>query len=123
MGSIRHSYGLHFYRDASLALEIHAVKHLVAHQALWDRTSALEQAVSQGRLAVVDMSNDRKITKVVLVHGVGGSSADGMRTAVGAPGICISFLSALQAMRNSSFRVIYSAAAAAARPAMPATRP
>ena len=55
------THRLRLDRDASLALEIHRVEHLRLHLAAAERTGEFEQAIRQGRLAVVDMGDDRKI--------------------------------------------------------------
>ena len=55
-------------RDAALFLKIHRVEHLLAHLALGKPSAALDQTVSQGRLAVVDVRNDRKIANVVHIR-------------------------------------------------------
>ena len=54
--------------DAALALEIHGVEHLGFHLAGLERAGELEEAICQGRLAVVDVGDDRKITNETLIH-------------------------------------------------------
>ena len=49
--------------DAALALEVHRVEVLGPHVAGVDRAGELQDAVGQGGLAVVDMSDDREGTK------------------------------------------------------------
>ena len=56
-----HAYGLHLDSDAALALEIHAVEHLVAHQAVGNGPRALKLAVGEGGFTMVNMSDDGKI--------------------------------------------------------------
>ena len=51
--------------DAPLALEVHGVEVLLAHEARVDRAGQLEDAVRQGRLAVVDMADDGEIADAV----------------------------------------------------------
>ena len=53
-------------RDATLALQVHAVEHLGFHLASLQRTGDLEEAVSQGRLAVVDVGDDREVADIAL---------------------------------------------------------
>ena len=64
-----HAYGLCLDRDTALALQLHRVKHLVAHLTLRDRLGELEDAIGQRRLAVVDVGDDREVADPVLVHG------------------------------------------------------
>jgi hypothetical protein len=52
-----HSDWLHLDRDAALALEIHAVEHLILHVARLNGPRELQHAVGKRRLAVVDMSD------------------------------------------------------------------
>ena len=69
-GTVGHAHGLGLDRDALFAFEVHGVEHLLLHVALGERAGALEQAVSQGRLTVVDVGDDDKVPYVRLVHGV-----------------------------------------------------
>ena len=55
-------------RDPAFALEIHVIEHLGLHIAVGYGAGQLQDAVGQGRLAMVDMGNDRKITDVVGTH-------------------------------------------------------
>ena len=48
--------------DPAFAFQIHAVKQLILHFALFHCAGVFQQAVSQRGFAVVDMGNDRKIT-------------------------------------------------------------
>ena len=54
-------------RDPALALEVHRVEHLRHVLARVDRPGDLEDAVGQGRLAVVDVGDDREVANVVHV--------------------------------------------------------
>ena len=51
-------------RDATLALEIHVVEHLLVHIALLDGTRHLQQPVRQRRLAVIDVRDDGEVPDV-----------------------------------------------------------
>ncbi len=51
--------------DAALALQVHLVEQLLLHVARGDRAGALEDAVGQGRLAVVDVGDDAEVADVV----------------------------------------------------------
>ena len=57
-------------RDPALALEVHRVEHLGLHFLRVDGAGELEDAVGQGRLAVVDVGDDREVADVV--HRRGG---------------------------------------------------
>ena len=57
----RHAHRLGFDGDAAFALDVHAVEVLGSHVALLDGPGHLEHAVGQGRLAVVDVSDDAEI--------------------------------------------------------------
>jgi hypothetical protein len=58
------TYALTLYGDASLPLNIHGVKNLVAELPLVNKTRILNEPVGKGRLAVVNMSNDAEISDV-----------------------------------------------------------
>jgi len=57
--------GLGLDRDAALALEIHGVEDLFRHLAFSQAAAALDETVGQGRLAVVDVRDDRKIADML----------------------------------------------------------
>ena len=65
---VHHADGVSLDGDAALALEVHGVEHLGLHFARGERSGQLQQAVGQGRLAVVDMRDDREIADVSCVH-------------------------------------------------------
>ena len=65
---VLHTHRLQLDGNAALALQVHAVKQLLFHKALFYRAGHLEQAVSQRGFAVVDVRNYAKVTDVVLVH-------------------------------------------------------
>jgi hypothetical protein len=54
--------------NAALPLQVHGVQDLRAHFALAERACKLEQTVGQGRLAVVNMRDDTKITDEAWIH-------------------------------------------------------
>ena len=60
-GGVGHADGLGLNRDTLLALEIHVVQHLLGHIAPGDSAGHLEEAVSEGGLAVVDMGDDAEV--------------------------------------------------------------
>ena len=59
--AIGEAHGLRLDRDAALALELHRVEHLAGHLALLQAAAALDQPVGEGRLAVVDVGDDRDV--------------------------------------------------------------
>src|SRR5690349_14100544 len=54
--------------DAGLPLEIHRVEDLGLHLARLEGAGELEEAICQGRLAVVDVGDDREISNETLIH-------------------------------------------------------
>ena len=58
-------HGLGLDGDAALALQVHAVEHLLAHLPLGDRVGDLKDAVGQRRLAVVDVGDDGEIADML----------------------------------------------------------
>ena len=76
-GLVLDSDRLRLDRDPALALEVHRVEHLRLHFRRVDRPGDLEDPVGQGRLAVVDVGDDREVADVV--HGRVGSMAIGAR--------------------------------------------
>ena len=54
--------------DAAFALQIHRIEQLVLFVAFGNCTRALEQAVRQRRLAVVDVRDDAKIARAFDGH-------------------------------------------------------
>jgi hypothetical protein len=57
--------GLSLDRDAALALKVHGIEHLLGHLAVRQAAATLDEPVGQGRLAVVDMRDDREIADVL----------------------------------------------------------
>src|SRR5690606_31729049 len=56
--------------DAALALQVHGVQHLGRHFAVAQATTDLDETVSQGGFAVVDVGNDGKVADMAQVaHG------------------------------------------------------
>ena len=50
--------------DATFALDIEGIKHLLVHLTLFQSTTGLDEAVSEGGFAMVDMRDDGKIADV-----------------------------------------------------------
>ena len=61
IGVIHHPHGIRLDRDAALALDVHGVQELGLHVPLLHRMGEFEDAVRDGRLAVVDVRNDREV--------------------------------------------------------------
>ena len=53
-------------RDPLLALEVHRIEDLARHLPGIDRVGELEEAVREGRLAVIDVGDDREVAQAVL---------------------------------------------------------
>ena len=57
--------GLRLDRNAPLFLDIHRIQNLGFHLTVGETATAVNQAVSQGRFAVVNMGNDGEVTYVL----------------------------------------------------------
>ena len=68
LGSIGHRNRMTLNGDAAFALEVHGVEKLVLHLSGHDGTGTLEESIGQGRLAVIGVSDDTKITNPVCFH-------------------------------------------------------
>ena len=64
-GDVFQRRGLRLDRDATLALEVHRVQHLRLHLAVGQAAAALDQAIRERRLAVVDMRDDGKVADML----------------------------------------------------------
>ena len=60
-----HAHRLRFDGDAALALEFHRIQHLIHHLALLENAGALQQAVGQRALAVVDVRDNAEIANMI----------------------------------------------------------
>ena len=56
---------LGFDGNTALTLNIHGVQHLGGHVTLFQTTADLNKSISQRRLAMINMGNDRKISNVL----------------------------------------------------------
>ena len=54
-------YGLRLDRDATLTLNVHVVEQLFFHVALGNHAAMLDEPVSQRRLAMINVRDDREI--------------------------------------------------------------
>ncbi len=58
---VEHAHGLGLDGDPFLALQVHPVEDLLLHLARINRARALQQAIRQGGLAVVNVGDDAKV--------------------------------------------------------------
>ncbi len=70
--AVLEAHRLQLDRDAPLALEVHRVEVLGAHRAGVDGAADLEHPVGEGRLAVVDVGDDRDVAEAVQRSGGSG---------------------------------------------------
>ena len=63
-----HANGVRFDGNTPLALEVHAIEHLILHLKFAQRLRLLEQAVGQGRFSVVNMRDNGKISNILKIH-------------------------------------------------------
>ena len=61
LGRIFQPHGLRLDGNAALLLDIHVIEHLLGHLARGEPAAMLDQPVGQGRFAMVDMRDNRKI--------------------------------------------------------------
>ena len=62
------THGLRFNGNASFSFQIHIVQHLILHLTIGKKSGLLDNTVCQGRLSVVNMGNNTKITNLTLVY-------------------------------------------------------
>jgi hypothetical protein len=65
-GQVAHPDGVQLDGDPALALEVHRIEQLLAHLALLDRPGGLDQAVREGRFAVVDVRDNAEVANAGL---------------------------------------------------------
>ena len=70
MSAVVETRGLGLDRDAFFAFELHGIQHLILKIARRNSSGAHQQAVGQGGLPVIDVSDDRKIPDSVHVGGL-----------------------------------------------------
>ena len=64
LGPIVEPHRLRLDGDATLALDVHGIEHLLLHLARGEPTAKLNQPVGEGRFAVVDVSDDGEVSDV-----------------------------------------------------------
>ena len=62
---VREHAGLSLDRDPALSLQLHLVEVLVLHLALGQQPGVLDEAICQGRFAVVDVRDDREVANAL----------------------------------------------------------
>jgi hypothetical protein len=65
-GHIGHAHGGHLDGDAPLPLDVHLVEDLFLHIPLLDGVRDLQQAVGEGGLSVVHVSDDAEVPNAFL---------------------------------------------------------
>ena len=81
-GLVVQAHGLRLDGDAALPLDIHRIEHLLLHLPVAQPAAHLDQAVGQGRLAVVDVGDDREVADMREVgHGSAYGAGPGPRQA------------------------------------------
>tara|TARA_B100001540_G_scaffold4106_1_gene3680 strand:- start:100 stop:288 length:189 start_codon:yes stop_codon:yes gene_type:complete len=58
-------------RNTTFTLEFVVIEDLLTHLPVIKRTRALEQSISKGRLAVINVCYDAEVTNQVGLHGLG----------------------------------------------------
>ena len=66
-GRVRQGHGIRLDRDPAFPFEVHGVEDLVTELPVLHRSAALDEAVGQGRFAVIDVGDDAEVADVV--HG------------------------------------------------------
>ena len=61
-GPVVEANGLRLDGNAALALQLHGIENLIFHFAIAEAAAELDQPVRQGRLAVVDVGDDGKVS-------------------------------------------------------------
>ncbi|MNJ57544.1 hypothetical protein D3C77_531360 [compost metagenome] len=57
--------GLGLDGDAALAFDFHGIEHLRRHFAIRQSAAALDQAIGQGRFAMIDVGNDGEVANML----------------------------------------------------------
>lgn len=57
--------GLRLDRDTAFAFDIHRIEHLGFHFAIGQTAAKVDDAIGQGRFAVVDVRDDGEISNVI----------------------------------------------------------
>ena len=69
----RHSHCLGFNSDSPFAFNIHPIQILFPHFSFRDHPGVPQHAISQRRLAVINMGDDTKITNPLGIRVTGGN--------------------------------------------------
>lgn len=68
LGLVIQCHALSLDRDTTFPLDIHTIKYLRRHFTLGQAIAKLNKTISQGRLTMVNMGNDREIPDKFLIH-------------------------------------------------------
>jgi len=63
------AHGLGLDRDAPLPFQVHAVQELLSHLPVADGPGELQEPIGEGRLAVIDVRDDREVADELLRMG------------------------------------------------------
>ncbi len=80
-GEVSEPHRLGLDGDAAFSLQVHGVEHLLPHLTRTDRPGPLQEAVGQGRLAMVDVGDDAEVADTSHV----AHDEDGRRRTDGQP--------------------------------------
>ena len=67
-----HAHRVRLDGDATLALQVHGIQHLIAHLARGQRGRALQHAIGQRGFAVVDVRDDAEVARARLIEFAAG---------------------------------------------------
>ena len=65
---INNTYGLRLDGNSPFSFQVHIIKHLILHLPVGQQSGHFNNTVSQGRLSVINMSNNTKITDLTLIY-------------------------------------------------------
>jgi len=65
-GAIGQTDRLRFNGDATFAFQVHCVEHLIGHFPIGQTMAGMDEAIGQGRFAMVDVRDDGKVADQVL---------------------------------------------------------
>src|SRR6185503_8134921 len=68
LGVVHHANGMGLDGDAPLPLQIHGIEHLCLHLPGSQGAGQLQQAIGKGRLAMVDVRDNREVADVLGIH-------------------------------------------------------
>ena len=69
LGGVVERHGVAFYRDSTLALQVHGIQDLVRHLSFGKRAGEFQDPVGQGGFTVIYVGYYAEISDVTLLHG------------------------------------------------------